>query len=330
MSGSGTIPTVDVSPLVGAGGDPRRVARSIDDACRRFGFFSIVGHGVDLAGLRRLDSLAREFFALPEAEKAAVAMPRGGRAWRGWFPLGGELTSGVADRKEGYYFGEELGADDDRVRRGLPLHGPNLFPAKPAGLREAVLSHLEVMTALGHALAAGLGLALGLGDDWFRRQLTARPTVLFRIFRYPPEPAPSSGDRGFGVAEHTDYGLLTILAQDGHAGLQVHTPAGWVDVPAEPGAFVCNLGDMLERMTSGAYRSTPHRVRNLSGTDRLSFPFFFDPGWDAVVVPAVAGEGAAVPRWDGEDVHRFDGTYGDYLSSRVARVFPDLGGEVLT
>jgi len=324
MTGRPSVPTIDISPLVTGDGDRVAVAREIDSACRRFGFFSVLGHGVDPRGVTLLDGLARDFFALPEAEKAEVAMPKGGQAWRGWFPLHGELTSGVADQKEGFYFGEELGPDDGRVRRNLPMHGANLFPARPAGLRAAVLGHMEAMTALGHTLVGGLGLGLGLGDDWFHRHLTARPTILFRIFRYPPEPPAPTGDLGWGVAEHTDYGLLTILGQDGHGGLQVGTPEGWVDVPAEPGAFVCNLGDMLERMTSGAYRSTPHRVRNLSGAERLSFPFFFDPGWDAEVRPALAGEGTAVPRWDGEDVHGLDGTYGDYLSAKVSKVFPDL------
>ena len=123
--------------------------------------------------------------------------------------------------------------------------------------------------------------------------------MLFRIFHYPPQPA---DDDGWGVGEHTDYGLLTLLAQDANAGLQVRTPGGWVDAPPIPGTFVCNIGDMLDRLTGGYYRSTPHRVRNLTGRERLSFPFFFDPDFTAEVPPLPGRPGsttAAGPRWDG-------------------------------
>ncbi len=334
------LPVIDVSALVDGTGDPGAVAAAIDAACREVGFFYVTGHGVPEALQERLEELSRAFFALPTEQKAAMSMAQGGRAWRGWFPLEGELTSGRPDRKEGVYFGAELPLDDERVRAGRPLHGPNLFPAELPELREVVLAYLAALTGLGHALMRGISLALGLPHDWFDRHLTTDPLVLFRIFRYPPSP-PDAGQadagagaatRGWGVAEHTDYGLLTILRQDGHEGLQVHARDGWVDAPPRPGTFVCNLGDMLERMTAGHYRSTPHRVRNTTGVDRLSFPFFFDPGWEAEVVPVPhLGEppAPARARWDGEDVFAARGTYGDYLLSKVGRVFPDLKAEVL-
>ncbi len=138
--------------------------------------------------------------------------------------------------------------------------------------------------------------------------------MLFRIFRYPPDPDPAARRR-WGVAEHTDYGLLTILATDDHDGLQVHGPDGWIDVPSDPAVFVVNLGDMLDRMTEGRYRSTPHRVRNTSGADRLSFPCFIDPSWDAMcpVLPLAGSRagrrrrpalGRAQRPWVGRDLRR--------------------------
>jgi isopenicillin N synthase-like dioxygenase len=327
-----TVPVVDVAPLRGQPSPDAiaRVAREIDDACRRVGFFSIVGHGVPEALCRDLERSARAFFALPDDEKRLIAMEHGGRAWRGWFPVGGELTSGRPDHKEGIYFGAELPPDDPRVRAGLPLHGPNLFPARPVELRDTVLAFVTEMTELGATLVRAIGVALGLDPNWFARTLTGDPIVLFRIFHYPALAGAGADD--WGVAEHTDYGLLTMLMQDETGGLQVHGPDGWVDVEARPGAFVCNIGDMLERMTAGRYRSTPHRVRPPRERGRLSFPFFYDPAWDARVVP-VPGTARATAtgreRWDHDDPHAFEGTYGEYLLGKVSKVFPQLRDDVL-
>jgi isopenicillin N synthase-like dioxygenase len=332
------LPVVDVSTLRGGGAARDDGVRQLDAACRDVGFFYVVGHAVDEDLQGRLEALSREFFGLPDDEKARIAMAGGGRAWRGWFPVGGELTSGRPDRKEGIYFGAELAPDHPRVAAGVPLHGPNLFPARPAGLRDAVLAYMAAMTDLGHLLASAVARALGLADDWFATHLTADPTVLFRIFQYPPAAAtdaegPPGAERPWGVAEHTDYGLLTILRQDNTGGLEVRTPAGWTAAPPIPGSFVCNLGDMLERMTGGLYRSTPHRVRNPGRAGRVSFAFFFDPSWDAEVGALPLGgrpsPAPSAPRWDGANVHELTGTYGDYLLAKVAKVFPDLGARVL-
>ena len=328
------LPIIDITSLVTDEGsaDTDRVVTAIDEACRDTGFFYVVGHGVDEERQRRLDELSRRFFALAEEQKRAIAMDRGGLAWRGWFPVGGELTSGVPDNKEGLYFGREIASDDPRVQAGLPLHGPNLFPKEVPELRDAVLDHIAALTQVGHAVMRGVALALGLPRRWFEDGLTRDPVVLFRIFHYPPHPP--DDDARWGVGEHTDYGLLTLLRQDESGGLEVRTGDAWRQAPPVPESFVCNIGDMLERMTGGVYRSTPHRVRNTSGRSRLSFPFFFDPSWDARVepVPDVAtrrprDDGA--PRWDGADLSSIDGTYGDYLVAKVSKVFPQLRDAVL-
>src|SRR5207244_1014297 len=113
-------------------GEPGRhaVAAEIGKACAEAGFFYITGHGVDPAVQRALERTSREFFAQDLDAKLAIRMSRGGRAWRGYFPVGEELTAGRPDLKEGLYFGAELPAGDPR-----PMHGPNLFPVHPAELR---------------------------------------------------------------------------------------------------------------------------------------------------------------------------------------------------
>ena len=316
------LPVIDVAPLLAGEGED--AAREIGRACRETGFFYAAGHGVSAETLSALDAASRRFFALPEARKMEIAMARGGRAWRGYFPVGGELTSGKPDLKQGLYFGEELGADDPRVAARLPLHGANLFPEDVPELKPAVLRFMDEATRAAHAIMEGVALSLGLERDYFRRTYTAEPTLLFRIFEYPAAP---QSDESWGVGEHTDYGLLTLLAQDENGGLQVKTPNGWIDAPPIPGALVCNIGDMLDRLTGGLYRSTPHRVRNLSGKSRLSFPFFFDPGWDAEILPLpahAAPRDDSTERWDRANVHAWSGKYGEYLLGKVAKVFPEL------
>ncbi len=320
------LPVIDVAPLL-SGGAASRAGAAIGEACRDLGFFYVTGHAIGADTLSALDAASRKFFALPEAEKMKIAMARGGRAWRGYFPVGGELTSGKPDKKQGLYFGQELDASDARVRAGLPLHGANLFPDSVPELRIAVLRFMEEATRSAHAIMEGVALSLGLDAQYFRRTYTADPTLLFRVFEYP------AGDHeSWGVGEHTDYGLLTLLAQDEHGGLQVKTPSGWIDAPPIEGALVCNIGDMLDRLTGGVYRSTPHRVRNVSGKSRLSFPFFFDPGWDAEIVPLPASANArddSRERWDQANVHAFSGTYGEYLMGKVSKVFPELARDVV-
>ncbi len=301
-----------------------RAPVEIDAACRQHGFFVATGHDVDRQLFDDLEAASRHFFALPLEEKAAIAMANGGAAWRGWFPPGGELTSGVPDGKEGIYFGAELDADHPQVAAHTPLHGANLFPVEPAALRALVLRVLDELTALGHRLLELVAAGLGLDRDWFRRTVTADPTVLFRIFHYPA--VGQVPGASWGVQEHTDYGLLTILRQDEVGGLEVRVEDAWLPIPPVPDGFVCNIGDMLERMTGGRYRSTPHRVR-IPPRGRISFPFFFDPSWNAeiVPVPGLGDTGSPPPgRWDGRSVFDFDGTYGEYLTAKVARVFPEL------
>ena len=320
---------IDVGALRDGSDARHAVAAQIAAACREVGFFYVVGHGVDEALQAELVEQSRRFFARDAAAKLEIAMARGGRAWRGYFPVGGELTSGRPDRKEGIYFGEGCRA---RIRWSPPGHRCTARTCSRDMPRLRGRARHGRMTALGHTLLRGIALSLGLPEEELTVRFTATPLTLFRIFNYP---VPRAGEdaSAWGVGEHTDYGFLTILKQDDAGGLEVESRSGWIEARPIAGSFVCNIGDMLDRMTRGRYRSTPHRVRNRSTRDRLSFPFFFDPGWDARIRP-LEGDGTAVPddrdrRWDRASVHDFDGTYGEYVLRKVARVFPGLGRDVL-
>lgn len=324
------LPRIDVSPLRDARASTAQrlaVARQLDAAARRFGFFYALNHGVDAARVDRMVALARAFFAQDEATKLRIPMTAGGRAWRGYFAAGGELTSNRPDWKEGLYLGTELPPDHPRVRNGVILHGANLWP-EIDGFRDTVLRYIDALSQLGHALMRGFALSLQLPEHWFAEHGTADPLILLRLFNYPTSAVPKHLDAGWGVGEHTDYGLLTLLWQDDVGGLQVRDGERWIDAPPVPGSFVCNVGDMLDRMTGGRWRSLPHRVTlNTSGRDRLSIPLFFDPDFDTRIEPvpgALAGADDSGRRWDGANLQAFEGTYGDYVTAKIGRVFPQL------
>jgi isopenicillin N synthase-like dioxygenase len=377
------VPMIDISALVTSRAATKRgaelaaadisavnsVAQSISRACRLHGFFYISNHGVPAELINRVEELSKQFFLQDEDTKMALRMALGGRAWRGYFPVGvskplqrsvaptarscnpkctgivnshinfalqGELTSGKPDMKEGLYFGTELPEDHPLVLAKTPVHGSNLFPTNIPLFKETILEYMDKVVEVGHAVMEGIALSLGLPADYFQSRYTNDPLVLFRIFNYPVDNRPlAPGEVRWGVGAHTDYGLLTILRQDNAGGLQVRSSAGWIDAPPVPDTFVCNIGDMLDRMTHGLYRSTLHRVRNTAGRDRLSFPLFFDPNYFSKVgvideVAAIEGfEDDRHTRWDHASVHDFSGTYGDYLLAKVSKVFPELRSEVL-
>ncbi|MEL6925081.1 MAG: 2-oxoglutarate and iron-dependent oxygenase domain-containing protein [Bacteroidota bacterium] len=328
-----SLPIIDIQVLLNPTGDTATVAAQLHKACTEVGFFYIINHDISEQVQAQLELLSAAFFQLGHDRKMQINMAHGGKAWRGFFPVGDELTSGKPDLKEGLYFGTELPESDVRVQEQLPLHGANLFPADMPDFRKTILTYIDAMTQLGHQLMRGIALSLGLPDDYFRIHYMQDPLCLFRIFHYPPYRNISETDYPWGVGEHTDYGMLTILKQDDKGGLQVKSKTGWIDAPYIENSFVCNIGDMLDRMTGGYYRSTPHRVRNRSGADRYSFPFFFDPDWNASIRP-ISLKGVQLPeddqqqRWDKASVHQFEGSYGDYILQKVSKVFPDLQKKV--
>jgi len=190
------------------------------------------------------------------------------------------------------------------------------------------LDYITAVTKVGHLVMKGISLSLGLPESYFSDKYQQDPLILFRIFHYPPQ-APKNAQ--YGVGEHTDYGLLTILKQDAVGGLQIKNGDEWIPAPPVENTFICNIGDMPDRMTGGLYRSTPHRVINASGKDRYSFPLFFDPGFDTNIerIETAAIRETKDQRWDNSSVHEFSGTYGQYLLNKIGKVFPELKKDVL-
>ena len=183
---SETLPVIDMAPLFGDAASARAaVADAIRGACERHGFFYVTGHRIAPDVLAGLDAASRRFFALPEAAKQKIAMAKAGRAWRGFFPVGGELTSGRPDLKEGLYLGTDDAPEHPKVLAGVPMHGANLWPAEVPELRTWAEAYMAAAARAAAALMQGVSLSLGLDAGYFERAYTARPTILFRIFHYP-------------------------------------------------------------------------------------------------------------------------------------------------
>lgn len=307
------IPVIDIAAL--REGRLEEVASRIGTACRNVGFFCITGHGVPEAQLSGIFSQARRLFEAPADLREAVALgPTTGN--RGHVPLRGEALdpSRPADLKQAFNVGLELPPDDPELRAGALFRAPNLWPDLP-GFREAVLAYFDAVWEVGRLLHRAFATDLGQPADFFEDKLD-RPMATLRLLHYPARSADMPKGQ-LGAGAHTDYGNVTLLLTDGTPGLEVRNRAGaWIAPPHIPGAFICNIGDCLMRWTNDVYVSTPHRVSNAEGRERMSVAFFLDPNPEAEVacLPGCLTEGEA-PRYspvraDAYLLSRLQATYG--------------------
>lgn len=305
-----SLPVIDVSPLR-RGEDASDAARQLDEACRDLGFFVVEGHGIDPALRKRMFGAAADFFAQPDEVKQQAAISESGAAHRGFAPLAGEvLEDGLAgDAKESFDLATDQPADHPEVLRGTPLHGMNLWPPVP-GFRETCEEYFVASMDAAHLVLRLVARALGLPEDWFTSKMVDNITYL-RFLHYPATDAEPGDPDQPGCGAHTDYGLVTLLAEDEVGGLQVKRRSGeWLDVRTEPGQLVVNLGDLLARWTNHRWVSTPHRVVRPPNRSRYSIPFFVNTAYHALVECLPTCVDPASP-WPYEPIE-----VGDYLVSR--------------
>ena len=262
-------------PVIDLGSDAAAVASRIDEALSTSGFMAVVGHGVEPALIGKAFDASRRFFALPETDKRRWHID-GWPLKRGFDPVGWQaLDPGQPpDIKESFYLGVEA-------------IGPNQWPdeALVPGFRAAMQAYSAACDTLARRLMGLYERALSLPTghfDGFMRQ----PTCTTRLLHYPPQPAVVAPGQ-IGCGAHTDWGALTLLAQDDAGGLQVQGRDGtWTDVTPIAGAFVVNIGDLMARWTHDRWRSTMHRVVNrVAGRERYSIAYFFDLDAEAVILP---------------------------------------------
>lgn len=315
-----SIPLIDISPMFGADAEAKtRMAGEIAKAASEVGFLYVTGHGIPEAMIERLKASAAAFFALPLEVKQRYYIGKS-RAHRGYVPTAEEAFYNgdvpKIDKKEAFDLSVELAADDPDHIRGYRLLGPNQWPSEVEDFRKDVYAYYEAAIALAHTLFRAFALSLDLDQNYFERYQTKPPSQL-RLVHYPENPADAAAASDWGISAHTDYECFTIL----HAttpGLEVLNAEGrWIDAPPVPGAFVINIGDMMEAMTNGRFIATPHRVRNVA-MERYSFPLFCALDYDTVIEPLPHFIGAG-------DAPRY-GRYvaGDHLLAQTMLTFAYL------
>ena len=288
-----SLPVIDIGAMFGGSPKERReLAREVHVACRQTGFFYIANHHVPREMITDQFRWAKLFFDLPLDEKLDIAMKKSPTA-AGYEPLGAQrldsqdASAEVAppDIKETFYCGMELADDHPWAVRRIRNFGHNQWPAALPGFRVQMIAYWRAMAELGNRVLALLALSLDLPEDWFVPNFDY-PTASVRLIKYPPHPQDAQFNQ-IGAGAHTDWGGITILAQDSSGGLEVRNAIGdWIEATPVPETFVVNLGDLMARWTNGIYKSNMHRVKNsVSGGERYSVPFFYGPRPDAVIAP---------------------------------------------
>ncbi len=308
-SSTDSIPVVDISPLRD-GSDPTLVAKQLHAASQNLGFIYIKGHGIPSDLINAASARAFDFFRATEQQKSAVSISAKHRGWLK--PGASKMLDGVpADLKESFIWGIE--DDQGDTPNDHPLRGPNQWPHLVPELRPLAVDYFRHAHTVAMHLMRGFALGLNLKENFFLSSCEV-PLSRASFVYYPAQPS-TMGEQQFGVAPHTDFGVLTVLCQDDNGGLQVQDINGdWIHAPPIEDTLVVNVGDLLSRWTAGAYKSTPHRVVNSSGRERLSLVLAFDPDPQTMIDSrAVFGDDHDAPD---EPI-----SCGDYLIWRFAKAF---------
>ena len=293
------IPRIDAAALLAGEPGARAAARL---GATDVGFLTVYNTPITAQQVRDVIAAYAAFFALPAAKKAQIDMAKTGSN-RGWGAPGSEQVDPDAnpDYKQVFDCGLELPQGDPLAK--LPCYAPNQWPDEPAEFADTLRAYFAAATAFSRDLLCAIADAAGEDGAYFADKFD-RPMALLRGNYYPERPA-WAGEKDFGIATHTDYGCLTLLATDGSPGLEVRQRGGgWIPLSAPPGEFIINFGEMLEMWTNRRIKATPHRVKGTQA-ERISVPLFFNPDYDTDVSPAGAPPVMAVEHLQ----KRFNETY---------------------
>ncbi len=246
--------------------------RDLGDSFTRYGFAVVCDHQIPATVVGGALAASKAFFALPEEVKRSYIL-QGGGGQRAYTAFGVESAKGAEhfDLKEFWHVGREL-------PRGHPFAGvmaDNVWPTQIPAFRPAALALYDALEALGGKILQAIACRLGLAPDYFVDSTRMGNSIL-RLLHYPPCPFDGPNVR---AGAHEDINTITLLLGAEEAGLQVRERNGaWLDINPPEGAVVCNIGDMLQRLTNDVLPSTTHRVVNPApdrrGASRYSMPFF--------------------------------------------------------
>ena len=263
-------------PMVLYDADFPAFSQSLGASFERYGFAVLGGHGLDPVLLQRALSATRAFFALPDEVKRRYKTGFGGA--RGYTPFGIETAKGAThhDLKEFWHIGRELPANHPYTEY-MPK---NVWPDEIADFHASTYALYEALDSLGKKVLCAIAVYLGLNVDFFTPTVAEGNSVL-RLLHYPPVTTPGESVR---AGTHGDINVITLLLGAEEPGLQLLDRDGrWLPITPPEDCIVCNIGDMLSRLTNGVLPSTQHRVINPAEARkdfaRYSTPFFlhFEP-----------------------------------------------------
>jgi isopenicillin N synthase-like dioxygenase len=305
------IPVIDASPLLDGSADgAAHVGAQMREAAESSGFFYISEHGIDQSVMDEAFAVSAEFFAMPRERKNEVLVSE---HHRGYLTVGEAKMEGQQkiDLKESYVWGLDVDADDPDFAAGNVFLAPNRWPDDYQRMRTALNAYLDAANACGRRVLSAFAAGLGIEPDYFIRRFD-KPISRGALIHYPPQPETLGGEQ-YGVSPHTDFGTITLLAQDQTGGLRVKGRSGeWLTAHPIRGTLVVNVGDLLARWTNDRFQSTLHAVVNSSGRERYSIAVAVDPDWDTDVRPVLL---------EGDEAHYEPVQCGAYIKGRFDRSF---------
>ncbi len=307
------IPVIDIRHL----DDDESALRQIHDACREWGFFQIIGHGVRDELIDATHAAMRAFFALPHDEKLAIERTE----TNSWGYYDRELTKNTRDWKQVF----DVGPDETDG----PLAGQNAqWPQALPSFRPVIEAFCEACEVLSFRMLDAIGRCLNTAPALLRDAFVPRHSSFLRLNYYPlcADPAAPDSATGapgnFGINHHTDSGALTILLQDAQPGLQVFRRGTWTTVEPNPAALVVNIGDIVQVWSNDRYPAGLHRVIASKQRERYSAPYFFNPAPRAYYAPLPNALG------EGQVAHYRPINWGDFRASRTLGDYADYGEEI--